>query len=88
MLDKSGKLVRPNYKWLTRLGLKLQDQKFVNNLKRLRQQKVTKVKQAQVTATYESTLDYDNDWYGLSSVENARPATNDVLFYTPQVCSI
>lgn len=85
MLDKSGKLVRPNYKWLKRLGLKPQDQKFVNNLKRLRQQKGTSDQQPQVTARVEDTRDYNAERTGLGSVSSSRPETNNVFIYTPQV---
>jgi len=66
MLDKTGYLVRLNYKWLKRLGLTQQDTQFVNNLKRLRNQKrLTRpttqqpAKTTTVTATVEDNTNYN-----------------------------
>jgi len=86
MLDKPGTLVRPNYKWLKRLGLKSQDLTYFNSLKRQRnknrQQTAT---QPTVTGVVEDSRDYEKARTGLGSTATSRPTTNDIIFYTPQV---
>ena len=81
MLDKNQNLVRPNYKWLRRLGLQNDDLQYVNSLKRERNQKKAKVttgRQPQITATYEPPSD----------LETQRTTTEtNPIFYTPQVRS-
>ena len=63
MLNKQGELVRPNYKWLRRLGLRDDDAAYVTNLKRQRNQKKAKKtprkQRPQVTATVHDANTYD-----------------------------
>jgi len=80
MLDNQGNLVRPNYKWLRRLGLQTDDKQYVQTLKRQRNQKKAKPTQAKrpkVTATVEDTNNYVR--------EIPKPTIQQPILYTPQV---
>ena len=83
MLDKNQNLVRPNYKWLRRLGLQQQDAEYVTKLKRQRNKKKAKVKAGQspaVTAQYEPPVHIDD--------ARTTTATTNEIFFTPQVCKM
>jgi len=82
MLNKQGELVRPNYKWLKRLGLQEKDNAYVKNLKRDRNKKKAKVTTAQrpqVNAVVEDHNDYSRN---VPKTPVKQPTQQ---IYTPQV---
>jgi len=67
MFNKQGQLTKPNYKWLRNLGLRPEDDTYVRNLKRQRNQQKrptptvisTPTKRKKIEATVENTNTYD-----------------------------